>query len=337
MKIALVRLSSLGDIILGMASLQIIRCALPECRITWVADKRFADILDHNPDLQQVVPLDLKGLKKEFSLARLAGEYRQLRSSGPFDLVIDLHGMIKSAVVATIMGGRRSGFDRSSLKEPLATNFYRQAFPVPLEQPAACRFASLVCQSLGLPPVSDMAEFQPFLFSHEQDLSISAEFFPKQRRNILFVPETSAANKNYPPERFARLAAMLDENILVCHGNQQELQTAQAIAAQSANVRVLPRLNLNQLKAAVRRADLVIGGDSGPTHIAWGCGVPSITLFGATPVCFLPTAINRVIKTASAVNYRKPDADDLSIRWIAVEEIAVLADRLLKHGTQTCM
>ena len=124
---------------------------------------------------------------------------------------------------------------------------------------------------------------------------------------------------------------MLGENILVCHGNDRELQTAQTIAAQTGNVRVLPRLDLNQLKAAVGRADLVIGGDSGPTHIAWGCGVPSITLFGATPVCFQPTAINRVIKTASVVNYRKPDPGDLSIRRIEEQEIAALAAGLLEQ------
>jgi heptosyltransferase-1 len=177
-----------------------------------------------------------------------------------------------------------------------------------------------------------MTEIRPFLFSHEQDLPTSAEFFSKQHRNILLVPETSATNKNYPPERFVRLAALLGENILICHGNQQELKTAQLIASQAANVRVLPRLTLNQLKAAVSRADLVIGGDSGPTHIAWGCGVPSITLFGATPVCFQATAINRVIKTASAVNYRRPDRDDLSIRRIAEEEIAGLAAGLLERG-----
>jgi lipopolysaccharide heptosyltransferase I len=333
MKIALVRLSSLGDIILGMASLQIIRRALPDCRITWAADRRFADILDCSPDIHQVVRLDLKALKKQFSLAALGEEYRQLRSPGPFDLVIDLHGMIKSAVTARLMGGPCRGFDRNSLKEPLATLLYRQSYPVPLEQPAACRYASLVCQSLGLPqPDAAVTEIRPFLFSRERDLAVSAEFFSNQRRNILFVPETSAANKNYLPERFARLAAVLGENIMVCHGNQQELRTAQAIAAQSANVRVLPRLDLNQLKAAVGRADLVIGGDSGPTHIAWGCGVPSITLFGATPVCFQPTAINRVIKTSSVVNYRKPDPADLSIRRIEVEEIAVLAAGLLERG-----
>jgi len=64
MKIAFVRLTSLGDIILAMASLQVVRRRLPGCHITWVAERRFADILDHNPDIQQIIRVDLKDMKK---------------------------------------------------------------------------------------------------------------------------------------------------------------------------------------------------------------------------------------------------------------------------------
>lgn len=330
MNIAFVRLTSLGDIILGMASLQLIRRHLPDCHITWAADKRFADILDHHPDIRQVVRVDLKSLKKKKSLTALVAEYRHLSSFGAFDAVIDLHGLLKSAVVAAIIGGPRHGFARQMLKEPLAGLFYDHQIPVPLEMPAASRYATLACGSLGLEfRTTDLSRPEPFLFWSDADRAITDEYFERQERNIIFVPETSAAYKNYPPEKFARLAEMLGENILICHGNQQELQTAELIARKAANVRVLPRLNLNQLKAAVGRCDLVIGGDSGPTHIAWGCGIPSITLFGATPVCICPTEINRVIKTASRVNLRKPDATDYSVCDIPETEIIQLAEELL--------
>lgn len=336
MKIAFVRLTSLGDIILGMASLQLIGRHLPDCHITWAADNRFADILDHNPDIRQVVRVDLKSLKKKKSLAALVDEYRHLSSFGAFDAVIDLHGLLKSAVVAAIMGGPRHGFARQMLKEPLAGLLYDHRIPVPLELPAAARYAALACGSLGLDfSMADLSRPEPFLFWGDEDRTITDQYFERQERNIIFVPETSAAYKNYPPEKFARLSEMLGGNILICHGNQQELQTAELIANKAANVRVLPRLNLNQLKAAVGRSDLVIGGDSGPTHIAWGCGIPSITLFGATPVCICPTEINRVIKTASRANLRKPDATDYSVCDIPETEILHLAGELLGlKGTQ---
>lgn len=330
MKIALTRLSSLGDIILCMPSLQLIRRHLPDCHITWVTDRRFADILDYQPDIQQVIKIDLKGIKKQRSLTGLMQEYSNLTSAGRFDAVIDLHGMIKSAIANSLLGGRCYGFDRRMLKEPLSRFFYQQTFPIQLELPAVCRYATLAMQSLELPfQASELSDIQPFLFWKEEDLSITDRFFSKESRNIIFVPETSARNKNYPPEKFARLAALLGENILICHGNQQELLAATTIAKLAPHARVLPRLNLNQLKAAIGRADLVIGGDSGPTHIAWGCGVPSVTLFGATPVCICPTHKNRVIKTPTDVNPAKPDTADLSIRHIPEEDILRIARELL--------
>jgi heptosyltransferase-1 len=330
MKIALTRLSSLGDIILCMPCLQLIRRHLPDSHITWVTDRRFADILDHQPDIRQIIRIDLKGIKKQRSLSGLVQEYRNLTSAGRFDAVIDLHGMIKSAITNSLLGGRCYGFDRRMLKEPLSSLFYQQTFPIPLELPAACRYVTLAMQSLALPfQVSELSDLKPFLFWSEEDLAITDRFFSKESRNILFVPETSARNKNYPPERFARLAALLEENILICHGNQQEFLTATSIAESVPHAQVLPRLNLNQLKAAIGRADLVIGGDSGPTHIAWGCGVPSITLFGATPPCICPTHINRIIKTSTQVNLRKPDTSDLSIGHIAEEDILQIARELL--------
>jgi heptosyltransferase-1 len=331
MRIAFVRLTSLGDIILAMAALQIVRRHLPGCHITWVAERRFADILDHNPDIQQILRLDLRALKKKKSLSALSAEYRSLASCGGFDAVIDLHGMLKSAVVAACLGGFRYGFARQMLKEPLAGMFYNRSVPVPLDLPAVCRYATLAARSLGLDfRMDELCPPAPYLFWGAGDRAATDEYFAAGKRAILLVPGTSAPYKNYPPEKFARISNQLQENIMVCHGNQQEFLTASLIAERAPHVRVLPRLSLNQLKAAVARCDLVIGGDSGPTHIAWASGVPSITLFGATPVCICPTDRNRVIKSPSQVNLRKHDAGDRSVRDIPEDIIVGHARELLQ-------
>lgn len=336
MKIAIVRLSSLGDIILCMASLQMIRRHLPECHITWITDRRFAAVLEHQPDIQQIVALDLKGLKKQPSWSNLCSEYRQLRGCGNFDMVIDLHGMIKSAVVAAIAGGSRCGFAGPALKESLAGLLYQQSADISLELPAVSRYSSLVARCLGLPAqATTVSDIMPFLGWSDEDRSNTDNYFDKSHRTTLIVPETSASNKNYPPEQYALLASLLGGPVLVCHGNDRERATAQVIADQAANVRILPRLTINQLKAAIGRSDLVIGGDSGPTHMAWASGVPSITLFGATPVCINPTDRNLVIKSKSHVNLIKPNSNDTSVREIPVEEIARQATQLL--GVNSCV
>jgi len=330
MKIAIVRLSSLGDIIFGMASLQLIRRRFPDCQITWVADSRFADILDHCPDLDRIVKLDLKGLKRRFTMRGLRTELAKLAGLGAFDLVIDLHGMLKSALVARRLGGVRTGFHRAVVKEPLATFFYTKTFPISLSEPAVNRYAALVAESLGfaVDPV-ELAGKHPFLGHRPGDEEATRGLFRGDRKNIIMVPETSIAYKNYPKEKLVQVANQLKQNILVCHGSSAELESANYLAEHSPFVTILPRLNLNQLKAAISRADLVIGADTGPTHMAWACNVPSLALFGATAPPFAPTSRHRVLTSGSRVNPARPDKTDVSIRTIPDAEVVRQAEELL--------
>lgn len=330
MKIAIIRLTSLGDVIHAMASLQIIRRNLPDCSITWVSDKRFADILDHHPDIQNIVRIDLKGLKKQRPLlTAISAEYNRLAALGPFDIVIDLQGMIKSAAIAAILGGEKHG--PKQRKEFLAGLFYNHTIQQPHICPTAYRAPSQVANCLGLDfkPI-DLTTPTPYMFWSAGDRAITDEYFSVELRNIIIVPGSSATFKIYPPNKFAQLANLLQENILICHGNQQELSFATKISEQSPYVRILPRLTLNELKASIDRADLVIGADSGPTHIAWACGTNSITLYGATSVCTYPNERNLAITASPSENLHKPDKNDNLVSRIKPEDILQLAQVLLK-------
>ena len=102
------------------------------------------------------------------------------------------------------------------------------------------------------------------------------------------------------------------------------------MAAQSGTLQVMPRLDLNSLKALIAHSDLLIGNDTGPTHLAWGLNKPSITLFGPTPVSRVyQTDINKVVKSASLVNPFKLNKQDYSINEIDENEIIELAKVLL--------
>lgn len=334
MKIAIVRLSSLGDIILCMVALQVIRQAFPDCRITWVTDKRFAGLFDCQPDVEQVIALDLKGIKKRPNWSDLVAQFQALRSAGPFDRVIDLHGMIKSAVVGSLLGGRQDGFARLCRKESLAGLWYRESYVLPYELPATVRYLLLVCKSLGIacsPAEAAAYSQRPYMYWQKSDEAVLEPYLSSQAKNVLIVPGTSAPNKTYPPERFAAVANLLKDNLLVCHGNDAEYVSALEIAATAPHVRVLPRLKLRELKALVGCMDLVIGGDSGPTHLALASGVPSITLFGATPVCFTPSLRNKVVKTLTVPNLLKPNPNDFSVADIPAGQIAGLAVELLSE------
>ena len=102
------------------------------------------------------------------------------------------------------------------------------------------------------------------------------------------------------------------------------------MSTQSGNIKVMPKLDLNSLKALIAKADLLIGNDTGPTHIAWALNRPSITIFGPTPIRMAyQTDINKVVKSTSIVNPFKLDRQDYSIKDIDENEIIELAKALL--------
>lgn len=331
MRLAIVRLTSLGDIIFCMASLQLIRRRFPDCSITWFADRRFADILDHHPDLDRVVKVDWKTVKQNFSWDGVRREYRRIREQGEFDLAIDLHGMLKSALIARMAGERTCGFHRHTAKEPWATLLYHSTLDVPLEINTVYRYASLAVGALGCElQEGELQEKSPYLFYGEEDAAVTRQYFRRDKKNVIFVTGSTWESRNYPKERFVFLANQLKENVLICYGNEAELATARFIAERSPFVTILPKLSLNQLKAAISQADLLIGGDTGPTHIAWANNVPCVVIFGPTPAQRIyPGPRCRILKSDSPVDERKLDKTDFSIREIPETLVLRQAEELL--------
>jgi heptosyltransferase-1 len=167
-------------------------------------------------------------------------------------------------------------------------------------------------------------------FFTQDDFNKIESYLSKERKNIIFIVGSTWESRNYPVEKFIELANRFDGNILIPYGNTQELEDANKIAQNSKNVKVVDKLNLNELKALISSVDLVIGGDTGPTYIAWANLVKTILLFGPTPK-------NRVyensktiaIESNSKVDVYKLNRDDFSIKSIAVDEVYSKARGLL--------
>ena len=157
------------------------------------------------------------------------------------------------------------------------------------------------------------------------------DFLQKDRENIVLIIGSSWDSKNYPAEKFVNIAKALQQNCLVVWGSEQEKEKADWMSTQSDTIQVMPRLDLNSLKALISKADLLIGNDTGPTHMAWALNRPSITIFGPTPTRMAyQTDINKVIKSASIVNSYKLNRQDYSIKDIDENEIIALAKTLLR-------
>jgi len=331
MKIAIVKLSALGDIVHAAVALQFIRQALPTMQIDWVVEQRFADLLQHNPDINRIITVNLKALKQHKS--RLLAEIRQLkaRADTHYDWVIDAQGLIKSALTARLLTGHTVGFDQHSIREKPAAWLYQKKIHCPYDANTIDRNVAVIGQPLGVDITpQQIIHKTPFLFYQPTDTSLIQPYLATNQANVLLVIGSTWASRNYPKENYLQVIRALDVHCLIIWGTDLERQSAEWIARHASNVQLIPRIDLNALKALIASVDLVIGNDTGPTHMAWALNIPSITLFGPTPVSRVyQTPINKVLKSPSIVNPYQLDKNDFSIKDISKSDVIHLAHQLL--------
>ncbi len=329
MKIAIVKLSALGDIVHAMVALQFIKAALPEAQIDWVVEQGFAGLPADNPDINRILTVNLKALKADKTkLFQEIGKIKGYAAQG-YDLVIDAQGLIKSALVSRMLSRRCAGFDRNSIREKPAAWLYRQTVACPYDANSIERNVAVLTRPLGLQiSAGKIIDKTPFLFYKVPQQPLD-DYLSGTKANVLFFIGSTWPSRNYPKEKYLRVIQGLSANCLIGWGNEQERLAAEWIA-QRSTARVLPKLNLNDLKAVIAQADLLIGNDTGPTHMAWGLNRPSITLFGPTPVSRVcQTSINKVLKSPSVVNPFKLNKNDFSISEINENAVIALAESLL--------
>jgi heptosyltransferase-1 len=332
MRLAIVRLTAMGDVIHTMAALQFIRERVEDIHITWFVEEKFADILKDSPDVDKIVPINMHKLKERFSLSGIKDIYRTIKNSGDYDLVIDVQGLIKSAIVARVAGDKVAGLDYESARESISSFFYKYRYFVDCSDIAPMRFASLISKALGISITKKMLlQKSPYLYFEENgDTKRLSKYFKSDKKSILIVTGTSNDSKTYPPERFAEVANLLKEyQILLVAGNEKERKLAK-IVEQNSNAELLEPLNLNSLKFVVSKCDLLIGGDTGPSHMAWAMNKPSIILFGSTPKSMMmETPINIAITSGVKVDPCRFDKKDRSITTIDPKVIAEKAKEVL--------
>ena len=327
MKIAIIRLSALGDIVHSLTVLPFIKKHLPSSHITWVTDSAFKELARHNPHIDQVLDIDLKSLKKDFSIKKLRAIKERLKKE--YDVVFDMQGLIKSALIGTYLSKKRVGREIGCVKESLAALFYTDRVVVPCEKNVVDRNMQLISKYLGFDySHTDILNKEPLLF-FDKSKNYSHIDALLDRTNILYVPSSSVKNKNYPPKKYVEVIKSLPANSLLLWGNEEEKRVAETIAKE-CNAKILPKLSLNDLKYLISKTDLVIGGDTGPVHMAWGLNKKSVVLFGyTTPNLMFQTPKNRAI-SAKEVDLCNWDKKDGSIKEIEPGKIVEAAKKLLE-------
>ncbi len=293
MKILLVKLSSLGDVVHALPVVQDIRAALPNAQIDWVVEKSFAPVLALCPALHRVIPCEIRRWRKSPFAAPTRQQWNAFKADlrqTPYDAVIDLQGLTKSALVARLArlapGGQRYALanqtDGSGYEAP--TRWLADvAIRIEPRTPAVQRSRELAAQALG------------YSFAPHPDFGLKVPPAPTPEAvaagpawpQIAFIHGTSRADKEWPLVHWIELGRRLNAagfQIALPHGNAKELAVSQTLAAAlnagaPARAVVWPLLALDALTHRLARCAGVIGVDSGVSHIAVALDLPHVQLY----------------------------------------------------------
>ena len=330
MRIAIVKLSAIGDIIHSMVVLQFIKQKYPNSVIDWFVEDSLKGVLENNPHISNIQTIRFSEAKRKRSLVILINEITKLRKLKKYDFVIDIQNLIKSAVVARLIPSVRTiGLDKNSSRERLASIFYSEKYLIEHSMNVIKRNVTIISDSLKIQiSHDDIINKSPFLFFNSFSFS---DLISKKKPNILLIPGASFISKMYPVSKYAQLSEKIDANFIVLWGNASEKKIAQQIKLLSPQVSITSKLSIDNLKALIASVDLIIGSDTGPTHMAWALNKPSITLFGPTPGYrnTYKTNINKVIESDSIVNPLNINKNDNSIKNIDIHEIIKTALTLI--------
>jgi len=327
MRIAIVRLSALGDIIQSMIILQFIKKGLPNCEIDWVVDEKFSEIVKLNSLISNVITVNLSEIKKQKKFFSLFATLKRLRKLEKYDYVFDIQGLIKSAVISRLIPSYKTiGYDKKSVRESLASSFYSEKYSIPYEKNVVVRYCELVEKSLMIKITKhDILNKEPFFALDRKKES--------KQKIISIVVGASFESKIYPLSNYQVLVDNIDAKFICLWGNNNEFTKAQEFSKNNLNVEVSKKTSMKELLDIICSSDLVIGGDTGPTHLAWANNIPSITLFGPTPGNrnVFQTKINLRVESTSTVNPLKINKNDFSISEINPKYILETSKDLLSN------
>jgi heptosyltransferase I len=277
--VLVVRPSSLGDIVHALALVSDVASHRPDIPVDWVAEQALVDLVQLDPRVRRVIPLALRRWRhaplKATTRREMAAFRRALRVE-QYDAILNLQEQVKGALVSWFARGVRHGLDRTNIREPIATlvDDVHHAVSRDLHLIDRCRgvaAAALGYQVTGPP----RWEFAP---------PPTAAAMPQRPYTLVF-HATSRPDKLWPEARWRELVAHFSRAGLVTllpWGTADEAARSRRIAQDIDAVLVPPAQTLPELATLIRHAEIVIGVDTGLTHLAAAMGTPTVAIFTST-------------------------------------------------------
>ena len=282
--ILVLRLSALGDVIHTLPAVNSLRAGWGEgVPIGWVCERPYVDLIQTVAPVDEVFEVDTRRWRSSPASRDTRREIsfvvRRLREFSDCGWAIDFQGLLKSSIFGWLSSAeRRYGFDRGNVREVAAMPFSNHRVAVAGEH--------VIDRNLELARAAGGVEVEtPFLglarlSADPRDAIVSLVSEPP----IVILPGAGQERKQWPPDSWIHLLETIRERVavpvLVVWG-PGEKELAEGIAHRGGGV-VAPETDLRDLGALLLGARLVVGGDTGPLHLAEAMGVPVVALHGPT-------------------------------------------------------
>jgi heptosyltransferase-1 len=353
-KILIVRLGAMGDILHALPAVTAIRAALPNATIGWLVEERWSELLTaqgrkasphtvspQKPVVNNIHTVDTRRWRQHFfrpsATAEIAGAVKRVRKIG-YDFALDFQGAIKSGIFAKL-GGAKIVAGYADPRESGTRFFYSKVL---LRQGKHVIEQNLTLANEALHPVLGGHELQ--LQAPRLPADPTAEAWADSEISRLGIASYAIVNpgagwgaKQWPPERFGEVAkALAAHNIkTLVNASADESELARAVVKASGGNAFELRCTIGQLIALMRRARILIGGDTGPLHLAAALGIPVVGLFGPTdpgrtgPFGTKAIALRHPESETTFSHHREAEAGLLKI---SAEETIAAARHLLAGG-----
>ena len=339
-----IRLSSIGDIVHALPAVAALGETFPQAEIHWAVEARFAALLEGNPFLHRAIKLDTLGWRKEITSLRtvesVLGGVGILREV-PFDVAIDFQGLYKSAAIAWFSRSRvRLGFAEYWLREPAAAALYTDRVS-PQGRDHVIEMNMALAERAGAARRSRTEWKFPLPHNPADERFVDEQLAATGTERFMVInPGGGWQSKCWAPGDYSELLRRLQDEFagdFLLTGSAEEASLIQSIVERASvpRARYFPS-TITQFIALVRRADLFLGGDTGPLQLAAAVGTPIVAIFGPTnPQRNGPfSPLDTTLWTRGPVDYTRRNATAGYMAGIAVDSVlAAIRERLSRaHG-----
>lgn len=293
--ILIIRLSSLGDVLMSVPAVRALRERFPDAHISWLAEGSVTGILAHQDFIDEVIFFPRAALTRHLrkghlsTTAYILGDFLKSLRKREYDWIVDLHGIAKSVGLMMIARGkRRIGFGKTFAKD-MSHIFYQEHVNGFQKRIHKVERNMLAARHLGWADASPIPEAP--LLVHENARTYIDDFLRSHDiRPPLFAVNPFASKdsafKRWPLERYADLIGRIRRermgSVVIIWGPGEREEAQRLVALVGDNALLACQTDIAQLYALLARSSVYIGGDTGTTHLASAANVPVLSIFGPT-------------------------------------------------------